>query len=282
MVFGSRMANNDWRALINGYDWRRGRFSEPLFCINGSLTAKAEPYNKSKPTVRKHVFKLTALAVAFSVISLSQTAVLSEVLTGEINKEDELLRLDRPATTKSNDNSASLRIERAIPVAPQRLTAGLVDTSAFAALGAAKDSASAGVIMPGQFAPIPANKFDLGADRGSRELLVAWERWHHQLSQAIYTRWSQYCDEPGRATVKLTVNSDRSMQVVMVQSSGDPRFDSNLLRAILSLNGNPGLTFPSQSTRQQVSLESDYIAGRDVHPGFSWVTDDYEKVKESY
>jgi len=68
----------------------------------------------------------------------------------------------------------------------------------------------------------------------------------------------------------------------MVRSSGNPEFDRTLLQAIFSLNGNPGLTFPSQSERQQVTLDSEYVAGRNVNPGFSWVKNDYEKVQQSY
>jgi hypothetical protein len=213
-----------------------------------------------------------------SVLLVVCSGAQADVLRGEVNKSDELLRLTRPGTSGPADDS--LRLERAVPVAPQRMQGNLIDNSLFG--GAQKDDGRMGLASPGQFAPLPPNKFDLGADRGSRELVLAWERWHHQLSQAIYSRWSEYCHTPGTATLKITVTRDRSIQAVMVHSSGNPEFDGGLLQAILSLNGNPGLTFPSQSQRQAVSLESDYIAGRNVNPGFSWVRNDYEKIHESY
>jgi hypothetical protein len=54
------------------------------------------------------------------------------------------------------------------------------------------------------------------------------------------------------------------------------------MSAISSLNGNPGLTFPAKSQRNSVSFEADYVAGANVQPGYSWVKNDYEKVRENY
>jgi hypothetical protein len=48
------------------------------------------------------------------------------------------------------------------------------------------------------------------------------------------------------------------------------------------LNGNPGLTFPSQSERQSVSFEADYVAATDIKPGYSWVKNDYEHIQHGY
>lgn len=222
------------------------------------------------------------LSIVLSSLFLLPIGVKADVLHGEVNKSDELLRITRPG---NDDNSDSLRIERAVPVAPPRLKGNLVDGGSFAnplSGKANKDGGTLGLVSPGQFGALPPNKFDLGADRGDRELVLAWERWHHQLSQAIYSRWSEYCRSPGQATLRITVNRNRSIQAVMLHSSGNPEFDGGLLQAISSLNGNPGLTFPAQSQRQQVSLESDYIAGHNVNPGFSWVKNDYEKIHESY
>lgn len=241
-------------------------------------------HNQKRPRV---IICNSAILLLLSVLPvLIPISALADVLRGEVNKNDELLRINRPSAPAPEQNQESLRLERAIPTAPQRQFKGnLVDTSAFSSPlvgNAQKDDGKLGLAAPAQFGALPPGKFDLGADRGSRELVLAWERWHHQLSQAIYTRWSEYCRSPGMSTLKITVSRDRSIQAVMVHSSGNPEFDGALLKAILSLNGNPGLTFPSQSQRQQVSLESDYVAGRNVNPGYSWVKDDYEKVNESY
>ena len=126
------------------------------------------------------------------------------------------------------------------------------------------------------------NKFDLGADRNSRELTLAWERWHKQLSKAIYDSWSSQADEPGKSTLKVIVRRDRTIQVILVNTDASPRFNRQLRDVIMSLQGNPGLSFPTKSQRSQVSFEADYIAARNVTPGYSWVKDDYETVRDNY
>jgi hypothetical protein len=226
---------------------------------------------------------LPVFAAGMSLFLHVSMPASADVLRGEVNKEEELMRISRPGS--GAPNSDDLRLERLPPVAPPIMKGGLVDVGSFSnpLKGRAQsDDANLGAAASGKFGSIPESQFELGADRGSKELVLAWERWHHQLSQAIYTRWSEMCDCPGAATLKITVTRDRSIQAVMVRSSGRPEFDKSLLAAIFSLNGNPGLTFPSKSQRQQVSLESDYIAGTNVNPGFSWVRNDYEKVHESY
>jgi TonB C terminal len=226
----------------------------------------------------------TCLLALLSLCTL-QISASADVLQGEVKQEDELMRIARPEPGTAQVPSDSLRIERGIPVAPPRLKSGLVDQTAFSnpLLGGAEKANSAlGAPSPGQFGSIPNNKFDLGAERGSKELVLAWEKWHKQLSGAIYTKWSDMVTVPGMATLRLTVSRDRHIQVQMLHSSGNRIFDQSLVDAISSLDGNPGLTFPSQSLRQFVVLESDYIAGHHVDPGFSWVKDDYEKVNEKY
>ncbi|HMP51765.1 MAG TPA: hypothetical protein PKD05_09435, partial [Candidatus Melainabacteria bacterium] len=87
---------------------------------------------------------------------------------------------------------------------------------------------------------------------------------------------------PGRSTLKVIVRRDRTIQVVLVNSDASSRFNRQLKDVIMSLQGNPGLSFPTKSQRSQVSFEADYIAARNVRPGYSWVKDDYETVRENY
>jgi len=211
----------------------------------------------------------------------------AELLQGSVQDED--MRLTRPGDNNGNKGSSdSLRIERPMPALAPPIGArlsGLVDTSSFnkPLSGRATDSdGKLGLLQPAQFGTIPANKFDLGADRSSRELVLAWEKWHHQLSAEIYSRWSEVASVPGRATLRVTVSRNRTLTVVMVSGSGSPAFDAVLLATIQSLNGNPGLSFPAKSERQQVTFEADYVAATDIQPGFSWVKNDYEKVRQDY
>jgi hypothetical protein len=232
--------------------------------------------------------RLALSALVALICSCTALAAPAKVLQG--NVEDDDMKLSRPSTESGNandNNDGSLRIQRPMPAPPVsggRL-AGLVDTGAFSKPlqgNADKNDGRLGLLQPGQFGTIPANKFDLGADRGSRELVLAWERWHHQLSQQIYDRWSEVATVPGEATLRITVTRFHHLTIQVVRSSGIPAFDRVLLSVIQALDGNPGLNFPAKSERQQVTFEADYVAGTDIQPGYSWVKNDYEKVRKDY
>jgi hypothetical protein len=151
---------------------------------------------------------------------------------------------------------------------------GLVDASKFAR---PEENFRKGVAQSDN---IPG--FDLGVDKGSRELKLAWEQWHKQFSKAIYDNWSKVADEPGRATLRVQINRDRQVTIRVVSSTGSRRFDRVLIDTISALQGNPGLTFPSKSQRNVVAFEADYVVASNVDPGYSWVKDDYETVKSHY
>lgn len=203
-------------------------------------------------------------------------ALADPLLQGGV--EEENLRLNHPGQALQGHAAGDgMRITRTAPLA-----GSAVDATAFA--GAEHPVGSplnAGVVDTGAFAPPPKN-FDIGAERGSREMVLAWERWHHQLSAAIYGRWQQVAESRGHATIRVTVTRDRHISAEVLDLHGSHRFESQILEAINSLEGNPGLTFPAKSQREQVSFEADYIADTNVNPGFSWVKNDYEKVQQGY
>jgi len=207
----------------------------------------------------------------------------AKVLQGNVQQED--MRLDRQQQGfqgQAQQGGNGMRIARTATQGP--LNGGLVDVGAFSPLkgGAEDNGGKLGIIQPAQFGKIPNSKFDLGADRNSQELVLAWEKWHHQFSEAVYTRWSEIASTPGRATLKITVSRNKIIQAEVVRSSGSPRFDRELIQSIYSLNNNPGLTFPTKSQRDHVTMEADYIADTNVEPGYSWVKNDYEKVHNEY
>lgn len=214
----------------------------------------------------------------FYFLSAAQS---DDVLKGGVEEDEAATRLSRPTLNNGTGQSDSFRLARPANTPLN----GLVDTNKFSnplSGNLNSDTASLGLVQPNKFQDLSASKFDLGADRGSRELMIGWERWYKQLSAAIYGRWSQVADIPGHAIIRITVTNQRELNAVLVKSSGSSAFDHGLLNAILSLNGNPGLTFPAKSQRQNVSLESDYIAGTNIEPGYNWIRNDYEKVQESY
>lgn len=213
------------------------------------------------------------------------------LLHGSVEETDGVTRLARPGTTGNgtdNTQNGSLGMQRPMAAPDFRTGAplsGLVDTQAFSSPplrgNATNNNSGLGLLRP-QYGSIPNSKFDLGAERGDRELTLAWEAWHHQLSAAIYKRWSEIASIPGMSTIRLTITRDRQITPQIIKSCGSPAFDRVLLDAIMSLNGNPGLTFPARSQRQQVTMEADYIASTDVQPGYTWVKNDYEHVHDRY
>ncbi|MBI1271007.1 hypothetical protein GC174_11305 [bacterium] len=239
---------------------------------------------KVEAAVKKILPVALLVASLAALCPLAARPVSAEVLQGNISKNEAMTRLARPSGLTGNLSSLNTD-NKMPPLAPpiqaqsSRLTAmgTKFDISTF------KDSfggLASGTAKSDEYAS--NNKFDLGADRNSRELTLAWERWHKQLSKAIYDSWSSQADEPGRSTLKVIVRRDRTIQVVLVNSDASARFNRQLKDVIMSLQGNPGLSFPTKSQRSQVSFEADYIAARNVRPGYSWVKDDYETVRENY
>ncbi|HEY9786847.1 MAG TPA: hypothetical protein V6D17_15765 [Candidatus Obscuribacterales bacterium] len=241
---------------------------------------------RSERRLRKFNGGASAFLVSLLVLQTLNMHANAEVLQGRIEKEDVNTRIARPLSGSAAAGAPAaappLRIQRPTQ---SPLSGSLVDTTAFRAplSGRVKDeNVSLGLLKPNDFASIPPSKFNLGTERGSRELVLAWERWHKQLSAAIYERWSETADVPGKATLRVTVTKDRKIIPTIVHSVGGRHFERGLLAAIMSLDGNPGLTFPSKSRRSEVTFETDYVASTDVTPGYSWVRNDFEKVREHY
>ncbi len=216
---------------------------------------------------------MVANSVAFSI----GPSAHAKILQGNVSKNDSVMRLSRPSDGDLPGNGEGP------PVAPPRQLYGrnaMVDNSGFNNPFKGQVAAEDKIASPSDFSS-PTN-FDLGAEQNSRELKLAWERWHKQMSGAIYSRWQSVADEPGAATLRITVTRDRVITVTVLRASGSSRFDNKLLHVIDGLQGDPGLTFPSKSERRMVSFEADYVAARNVKPGFSWVKDDYETVRQNY
>lgn len=229
--------------------------------------------------------KIIGSSVALLVMVMLGTDSSAKLLEGRVQTEEELHRIGRPSDNPLSGRVETNRVPLRVP-RPAPSLQGVVDTAAFAPLApmsgqAGESTLRSGVAKSQDFAAPPRN-FDLGAEQNSRELVLAWERWHKQLSEVIYKRWSARADSPGRATMRISVTSDRRIKAQIISSSGGGEFNAGLMEAVVGLNGNPGLTFPSKSRRNQVSFEADYVAASNVTPGFSWVKNDYERVREQW
>lgn len=223
------------------------------------------------------------MASSAALSPIAAQPVSAEVLQGNISRNEAMTRLARPSGLGGNISSLNTT-SKMPPLAPpiQAQSSHLTAMGSKFDISTFKDSFNglSGAARSDDYAS--KNKFDLGADRNSRELTLAWERWHKQLSKAIYDSWSSQADEPGKSTLKVIVRRDRTVQVILVNTDASPRFNRQLKDVIMSLQGNPGLSFPTKSQRSQVSFEADYIAARNVTPGYSWVKDDYETVRDNY
>lgn len=224
-------------------------------------------------------FKNAVMSALLGVVIAATGSSPLDAKTLKGGVEEQNLRLSpsgRALQGKSSDSG--LRVARP----PRALEGSAVDANAFAQTQTAKaDSLDGGVVDDNAFAQPPKN-FDIGAERGSKELVLAWEKWHHQLSEAIYTRWQRVARDAGKATLRVTITRDRRISAQIMRSNGGQAFDAVITEAIESLQNNPGLTFPEQSQRDHVSFEADYIAASHVKPGYSWVKNDYEKVNQSF
>lgn len=219
---------------------------------------------------------LMSLLLILNAVALLPAS--ADVLKGRVEQED--LRL-HPAGNNAPMAAPSRLSRPSAGIASNALQGSAVDSNAFAPLmpGKVKQDALQGVAN--DFAAPPKN-FDIGAERGSKEMVLAWERWHKQLSEAIYTRWQRRVRTPGKATIRVDVTRDRQIHAVILGTDGDSEFISSVMDAIEGLNGNPGLNFPAKSQRDHVSFEADYVAATNVNPGFSWVKNDYEKIHNDY
>lgn len=215
----------------------------------------------------------TCLAAGQLVWAQAPASAPSGPLQGQVEEED--FRIHKPPKQES------MRIGREMQPSTG---SSPVDSNAFAAPLSGKTDESqlqGNAVQSSDFATLPKG-FDIGADKGSRELVLAWEKWHKQLAAAIYQVWNGRAKTAGRAVLRITVYRNKVMVPEILTCNGDPEFRRSIMSVFSDLNGNPGLTFPAKSERQQVSFEAEYIAGSNVDPGFSWLKGDYEKVKHDY
>lgn len=217
---------------------------------------------------------------------LSQSHAQAATLQGNVRTDATNTRLSRPATNNNQPYTLNAS-QTAIPVAPPRLKSsaqsngftGLVDTAQFASVPPQQAQAP---LSGNVNASANRNKFDIGAEANSRVLTLAWEAWHKQLSKEIYSRWQDVVFIRGRASMRVIVTKDKHVIAQILEPSGNARYDQALLDVVHSLEGNPGLSFPSGSQRQQVSFDADYIADSNVRGGYSWNKGDYEQVQQNY
>lgn len=129
---------------------------------------------------------------------------------------------------------------------------------------------------------MPQSTFDIGTDRNSRELVLAWEQWHKQVSGSLYYRTSRRLGpslSSGEAAAEITVTREHNIYVKIENSSGSPVIAAAYEAAVKSLDKNPGLAFPAGSQREEVTFRYIFKVSPFVHAGYDWDKNDYETVR---
>jgi hypothetical protein len=209
-------------------------------------------------------------------ISVSAFPATAQTLQGGVRQDDFRIRRGQPG---GGDNP--MRIQR--PQQGQAAESPVNDLAFSDPLQGKADQQGPqkGLVESSEFANLPKG-FDIGAERNSREMVLAWERWHKQFAGAVYSLWNRRAKTPGRALVRITVYKNRILDAEILSMRGGPEYRRTIMSVFRDINGNPGLTFPAKSLRDKVSFEAQYIADTDVDPGYSWLKGDVEKIREDH
>ena len=188
----------------------------------------------------------------------------AQLLQGGV--EEESFRLERENSEKEAKDGAKAN--------PLRLARAVVDDVDRSDLAKPETAPLQGILDESQ-----PTSFDLGAERESEAMVLAWERWHHQLSAVMWQRWHAVNRYKGRAEIRITVTRDQHITVECLKRRGCAEFESTILQVVNSLNLNPGLTFPADSQRQSVTFVTNLVAGN-VPAGYTWDKRDFETVQK--
>ena len=110
---------------------------------------------------------------------------------------------------------------------------------------------------------------------------VPWDDWYQKVSGALYQKWQVRGQEPGEATLSITVHRQRKVEATLLRSSNpSSSFKQNLLSAVTALNNSPVLEFPANSLKQVVHFNSVFSAGTDTAAGaYSERGGEYEHIR---
>jgi hypothetical protein len=122
--------------------------------------------------------------------------------------------------------------------------------------------------------------YDLEAESNSRELMLAWELWHKQLTKAVYERTPPI--GTGWCAYRIKVTHDNRLTIDILKSGGNPAISAHLVAGAMSLDGNIGLSFPEGSRRQAAYDSHIYMSGPNITPGYNWDKNDFEKIHETW
>lgn len=228
---------------------------------------------------------MKVIAIVCLVLCLSfytDCCCIADVLKGGVQHEDTIrTRVKR----RSEDSNSTATTESTAPNMEVPRSTRVQRRVREATVNADEDVeksmlAQTGQLDPEDFISKDTARFDLEAEGGSKELVLAWELWHKQLARAVWIR--SRSNASGTVHYKLTVTRDHRLSIEIKSSSGSPECVAVVTRSAVSLDGHPGLTFPEGSKRDVAYDEHVFVFSPYVKPGYSWQKDDFERTYTSY
>lgn len=239
----------------------------------------------------KSIDRTLIVIAALVALMVPQSAFGQDVLKGNVHKSDSPTRIGRPAlpvfrSTESVDDSP-IQIEEFSKKSP--MIGGISDED-FAPHLTRQSPKTAPQASAARKSP------RLEAEEDDAEMLIAWEEWHHRVSEAIFQRWRVLGVFPGTAYTTLRFSRDGHVDVT-VNSLELPQniydlmkpqyraygideirhqFSAAVQNSVVPLNGSSVVRFPERS-RRTVMILTPYFSG-DVDEGYHYKHNDYERV----
>lgn len=262
--------------------------------------------------IASRLLSLAALVLAVTLLVSIPTSYAQDshkVLKGKVEDHNRVTRLPRPAMPAVAATGDGTNLKGKIDVILSDINpddvsfAGSQKEAMFKGgsssrttdpklAGSQKDSSFKGQSL----SPLTDKGVKLKGGDTSEEMVIAWERWHHRVCEAMFQNWVRNNTLLGRAETVITVTSDGHITVDIVQSHLSPEqlaklppdnlsfrakieraFENQVNDSIYALEGQDILAFPPGSQRTSVVLEKNFIGGHDE--GYEWSRDDYERVR---
>jgi hypothetical protein len=205
-----------------------------------------------------------------AVVLFSTPAAIAKSLEGQIETENEIKRISREHYVPSSSNTD---LGSAIPAMNP---ADFIDSMKSSGPRLKANIENNAPLMT------PSGPFDIGDDRNSELLRVAWELWHKQVSHELWVRTrrrTEISGLEGSARATITVYRDHRILSQITEADGSPFIAQAYSQAIASLHANDGLEFPSGSQRESVSFSYKFIQARNIIPGYDWKHGDVENIR---
>jgi hypothetical protein len=115
--------------------------------------------------------------------------------------------------------------------------------------------------------PLPVTRLRHPEKNTTSADILSWDEWYKHLSQLLkdplLDAMAKYEAPPGANTIRVTVNADHKLTIA-IEKSGGPEFDTAIVEAYSSVDGNPELAFPKGSLRGKVSFLTDHRHSSDA------------------